>query len=75
MIEACLSETGVAPARAVILGDTTYDIDMARAAGIASLGVSWGYHAPDTLTASGAADILHSFDALPAALQRICPHP
>jgi phosphoglycolate phosphatase len=75
MIEACLSDTGVTKDRAVILGDTTYDIDMARAAGIASLGVSWGYHPPEALTASGAADILHSFDALPAALQRICPHP
>jgi phosphoglycolate phosphatase len=75
MIEACLSDTGVAPDRAVIVGDTTYDIDMARAAGIASLGVSWGYHAPDALTAAGAQDILHSFDALPAALHRICPHP
>lgn len=75
MIEACLSDTGVAPDRAVIVGDTTYDIDMARAAGIASLGVSWGYHAPDALIAAGAQDILHSFDALPAALHRICPHP
>jgi phosphoglycolate phosphatase len=75
MIEACLSDTGVAPDRAVIIGDTPYDIDMARAAGIASLGVSWGYHAPDALIAAGAQDILHSFDALPAALHRICPHP
>ena len=75
MIEACLAETGVAPARAVILGDTTFDIDMGRAAGIAALGVAWGYHAPAALAASGADDILHSFDALPAALHRICPHP
>jgi phosphoglycolate phosphatase len=75
MIEACLSDTGVTKDRAVILGDTTFDIDMGRAAGIASLGVSWGYHAPDILTAAGAHDIVQSFAALPAALHRICPHP
>ena len=60
MIEACLSETGVRKhAASVILGDTTFEIDMARrAAGIQSLGVSSGYHAPDNPHwASGAADI------------------
>jgi phosphoglycolate phosphatase len=74
MVAACLRDTGTLPARAVILGDTTYDIDMGRAAGIHALGVAWGYHPAQSLTASGAAAILHSFDALPMALARICPH-
>ena len=73
MVAACLRDTGTAAARAVILGDTTYDIDMGRAAGIHALGVAWGYHPPENLTASGACAILHSFDALPMALDRICP--
>jgi phosphoglycolate phosphatase len=73
MIAACLSETGVAAARAVILGDTTFDVEMARAAGIAALGVGWGCHPAAALTAAGAAGVLHSFDALPAALERVCP--
>ena len=73
MIDACLSETGVAAARAVILGDTTFDAEMARAAGIAALGVGWGYHPAAALDAAGAAEVLHSFDALPAALERVCP--
>ena len=73
MVAACLRDTGTPPARAVILGDTTYDIDMGRAAGIHALGVAWGYHPPETLTASGATAVLHSFDALPMALDRICP--
>ena len=71
MIEACLRDTGVAPTRAVILGDTTYDIDMGRAAGIHALGVTWGYHPPQSLMQAGAFDLLHSFDALPAALDRV----
>jgi phosphoglycolate phosphatase len=73
MIAACLSETGVAAARAVILGDTTFDIEMARAAGIAAIGVDWGYHPVGALTAAGAFEILHSFDALHPALGRVCP--
>lgn len=44
MILTALTETGVAPERAVMIGDTRYDIDMARAAGIASIAVGWGYH-------------------------------
>ncbi len=27
-----------------MIGDTTYDIEMAHAAGASSIGVSWGYH-------------------------------
>ena len=49
MILTALNETGVAPSRSVMLGDTTYDMDMARAAGIKTIGVTWGYHAADTL--------------------------
>lgn len=73
MVAACLRDSGTDPARSVILGDTTYDIDMGRAAGIKTLGVAWGYHPAEALTAAGACDILHSFDALPVALDRICP--
>lgn len=73
MVAACLRDTGTVPARAVILGDTTYDIDMGRAAGIHALGVSWGYHASEALIGSGAHGVLDSFDALPVAIDRICP--
>jgi len=73
MIHACLHDTGVDAARAVIIGDTTFDMEMGVAAGIASLGVTWGYHPPATLSDAGAAGLLHSFDALPDALARICP--
>ncbi len=49
MILTALNETGIAPRKAVMLGDTTFDMDMARAAGIKKIGVSWGYHPADTL--------------------------
>ncbi|QOL82873.1 HAD-IA family hydrolase [Pseudooceanicola spongiae] len=44
MILAALAETGVAPEHAVMIGDTQFDIDMAKAAGIRTIAVSWGYH-------------------------------
>jgi phosphoglycolate phosphatase len=68
MLEACLSETGVVPERAAIVGDTSYDMEMGRAAGLRGIGVAWGYHAADTLRASGAACVIDRFEALPDAL-------
>jgi phosphoglycolate phosphatase len=68
MLEACLSETGVSPARAAIVGDTSHDMEMARAAGICGIGVGWGYHAPDALRESGAHRVIDGFHALPDAL-------
>lgn len=70
MLLACLAETGVEARRSAIVGDTTYDMEMARAAGICGLGVAWGYHPPGSLSEAGAAEVLHDFDALPAALER-----
>ena len=54
MLEAAMAEAGAAPAATVMIGDTTYDIEMARTAGVRALGVGWGYHAPDELIAAGA---------------------
>ncbi|WP_233557517.1 HAD-IA family hydrolase [Rhodophyticola porphyridii] len=71
MVLTCLGDTGVAPENAVILGDTTYDIEMGRAGGIHAIGVGWGYHAGDALHAAGATEILPDFAALPQALSAI----
>jgi len=69
MIHAALDETGVDAGGAVMVGDTSYDMDMARAAGVAGLGVSWGYHAPEAL--KNAASVIHRVDDLSPALDRI----
>jgi phosphoglycolate phosphatase len=57
MIEAALAETGVAREHAVMIGDTSYDMLMAGAAGVRGLGVGWGYHLPEELIAAGAASV------------------
>jgi phosphoglycolate phosphatase len=48
-----------------MIGDTVYDIQMARDAGVRAIGVDWGYHAPEELTAAGAEFVATS----PAALK------
>ncbi|MDJ0641505.1 MAG: HAD-IA family hydrolase [Erythrobacter sp.] len=54
MLEAALFEAGATPDQAVMIGDTTFDIDMARAANVRAVGVAWGYHEPSELTHAGA---------------------
>ncbi len=54
MLEAALAEAGVGPKDAVMIGDTTYDMVMARAAGVRAVGVDWGYHDPAELHEAGA---------------------
>ncbi len=42
MIQACLAEVGIHASRAVMVGDTRYDMEMGRAAGVRTIGVPWG---------------------------------
>jgi phosphoglycolate phosphatase len=71
MLHAALAEAGADPAQAVMIGDTTYDIAMGRAAGTRTLGVGWGYHPPAALAGAGADRILDSFEALVPALDQL----
>ncbi|MEM8630765.1 MAG: HAD-IA family hydrolase [Pseudomonadota bacterium] len=71
MLEKALAETGVARDRAIMVGDTRYDMEMARAAGISAIGVTWGHHAPDELRRTGAREVISSFhDLLPILDER-----
>lgn len=64
MLEKALAEAGVQPAQAVMVGDTTFDIDMAEAAGVRAIGVAWGYHEPEELLAAGARGVARTMDQL-----------
>jgi len=68
MLHRAMAEAGVEPARTVMIGDTTYDIEMARAARAVAIGVDWGYHASDELLAAGAHHIVDDFAALHDAI-------
>jgi phosphoglycolate phosphatase len=67
MLEAALAEAGASPDEAVMIGDTTFDMEMARAAGVRAIGVAWGYHSPDELIAAGAEAVAAS----PAELEEL----
>ncbi|HEX8214595.1 MAG TPA: HAD-IA family hydrolase [Allosphingosinicella sp.] len=54
MIEQALAEAGAGPETTVMIGDTTFDMLMARAAGAAAVGVAWGYHDAQELSQAGA---------------------
>jgi phosphoglycolate phosphatase len=54
MIEAALAETGADAAASMMIGDTSFDMAMAKAAGVTAVGVAWGYHRRQELIAAGA---------------------
>lgn len=61
MIRQALAETGVAARDAAMVGDSTFDMDMARAAGIPAIGVSYGFHGVGALRDCGAHAIVDRF--------------
>ena len=68
MLRLNLDGLGVAKSQAVMIGDTSHDMRMAREAGIHAIGVSWGFHTVDELRAAGAEVIAHDFAELQAQL-------
>jgi phosphoglycolate phosphatase len=54
MLETAMAEAGAQPASTVMIGDTAFDMAMARTAGCRALGVAWGYHTTEELLESGA---------------------
>lgn len=64
MIEAAISDTGVKKENLYMIGDTTFDMEMARRAGVTAIGVSWGYHEVAELKEAGADYIIHQISEL-----------
>ena len=64
MLEAALGDAGVAPADAVMIGDTSFDMEMAQAAGVRAIGVAWGYHEPRELLDAGASAVAETAQQL-----------
>ncbi len=64
MILNAMAATGAAPAGTVMIGDSPFDMIMARTAGVTAIGVSWGYNPPAELYAAGAERVVDSVEAL-----------
>jgi phosphoglycolate phosphatase len=67
MILKAMAETGAEAARTLMIGDTTYDMEMAANAGVMPIGVAWGYHATDDLRRAGADMVIEESTGLGAA--------
>jgi phosphoglycolate phosphatase len=68
MLLELLEEFGIDAAEGLMIGDTEYDLLMARNAGVASVAVSCGAHAPERLLALEPLVCLPGVDALPGWL-------
>lgn len=71
MIFQALRDSGVEARNAVMIGDTSFDMAMAKAAGVGRIGVNWGYHSQDDLTEGGAEVILEDYEELIPYLDEI----
>jgi phosphoglycolate phosphatase len=66
MILQAMAETGVTPQDTVMIGDTSFDMEMAAAAGVYGIGVGWGYHSYHRL--EKARVLIDSYSSLRPAL-------
>lgn len=71
MIHEAMSHAGVDAADTVMIGDTTFDMEMARHARVAAIGVAWGYHPVAALSESGADVVIDEYRQLEPALARL----
>lgn len=66
MLHTAMTEAGVEAGNSIMIGDTSFDMEMATAAGVRSVGVKWGYHSAEKLQA--ATRLVDSFDRLKVTL-------
>jgi phosphoglycolate phosphatase len=68
MIFKAMVDAGVGPEATVMVGDTTFDIEMARSARVGAVGVAWGYHKTEQLVRAGAHVVAETGDVLVATI-------
>lgn len=71
MLLTAMEECGSTPDQTIMIGDAVFDIQMARAAGVQAIGVSWGMQSAKDLLRAGAARIIERFDDLDAAINEL----
>jgi phosphoglycolate phosphatase len=71
MVLRAMAETGAAPDETVMVGDTTFDMELGKAAGVRTVGVMWGYHEPKELTEAGADVLIERYEDLDEAISRV----
>jgi phosphoglycolate phosphatase len=54
MVLECCADMDITPANTIVIGDSVFDMEMAKAAGAYAIGVAWGYNNVAMLRAAGA---------------------
>lgn len=73
MVEQAMGALGCVPGQSLMIGDAIHDIAMGRAAGVRSLGVSWGFGRAEELQDAGADEVHHEFRTLTDSLLAFAP--
>ena len=68
MVQANLQALDASAHHAVMIGDTSFDMIMASAAGVATIGVDWGFHTRAEVLESGADKMVSTMEGLGLAL-------
>ncbi|MEX3016730.1 HAD-IA family hydrolase [Gymnodinialimonas hymeniacidonis] len=68
MVRRAMMATGRSIGETLLVGDSRYDMRMARAAGIRAVGVNWGYNQGVELLSEGAICVARDFEHLAALL-------
>lgn len=68
-----LAQTGTLAQNAIMIGDRHYDISGAKANGIKSIGVAYGYGGEDELRSAGADDVVQHPSQLAQAIENLLP--
>jgi phosphoglycolate phosphatase len=71
MILQAMDAVGASAAETAMVGDSSFDMAMARAAGVLPIGVSWGFQPVEALRQAGAGLIVDSYAALQAVLESV----
>ncbi len=71
MIENAMSTCGLSGQNVFMIGDTSYDMAMARNADVRAIGVGWGYHERHILQEAGAHHLIERFDEISTLLKPV----
>ena len=69
-VERALALLGASATNAIFVGDSPHDVESGRAAGVFTVGVTWGAFARGEMEASGADAVIHDITALPGVIER-----
>lgn len=71
MVLKAMAEAACCEIETVMIGDTTFDVEMARSARVGAIGVGWGYHPVEELTAAGAHVVVDRCQDLEATITQV----